>query len=166
MDDLEDVVEAFDDIEDIAEEVFEPDELVEDLVEQPVTVMVALLAGVAALFAFLLFSLTVVLALLAVGPVTLLAVLTLLNVLVVGLAVGVFLYVRTSLPSEVREKFRSAEQQADDEPHQDDSMSQEQAVEELKQGYAAGEIEDHELDQALDDALTSDEPEKVVERYD
>jgi uncharacterized membrane protein YqjE len=166
MDDLEDVVEALDDIEDIAEEVFEPDDLIEDLIEEPATVLVALLAGVAALFAVFLFLITVVLALLAFGPVTLLAVLTLLNVLVVGLAVGAFLYVRTSIPSDVRKKFRSAQKQADDRPHQDDSMSQEEAVDELKERYAAGEIEDHELDEALDDALTSDEPEKVVERYD
>lgn len=166
MDDIEDVVEAFDDIEEIAEEVFEPDDLIEDLIDEPATVLVALLAGVAALFALFLFLITVILAFLAFGPVTLLAFLTLLNVLVVGLAVGAFLYVRTSLPSDVRKKFRSARQQADDSPQRDNSMSQEEAVEELKDQYAEGEIEDHELDGALDDALTSDEPEKVVERYD
>jgi hypothetical protein len=166
MDDIEEIVEAIDDIEDVVEEVFEPEDLLGDLIENTAMVVIALIAGFAAVLTFLLFFLTVVLALLSVGPVTILAALTFLNFFVVGLAVGAFLYIRTDIPADVRKKLRSAREQADDTPHDDGSMTQQEAVDELKEQYAEGEIEDHELDDALDEALTSEEPEKVVEKYD
>ena len=44
-------------------------------------------------------------------------------------------------------------------------MTEEEAIAELKTAYAEGDIADHELDGALDDALTSEHPERVVDRY-
>ena len=46
-----------------------------------------------------------------------------------------------------------------------DSMTEQEAVTELKSEYAEGNIDDEEFDRALDDALTSERPEQVLERY-
>jgi ABC-type phosphate/phosphonate transport system substrate-binding protein len=85
--------------------------------------------------------------------------------LVTGLALGGFLYVRTDIPSDVQEKITAALERADDTP-KDGSMSEEEAIAELKDQYASGNIDDHELDQALEDALMSDRPEQVVRQYE
>jgi membrane protein implicated in regulation of membrane protease activity len=168
MDDLEDIAEGLFEIEDIFEEILEPDELLEDLVSNTIAVAFALLAGFAALLTLLVLAVTVALLVVSSGSAALVAALVTIAVLslfLTVLAVVGFLYFRPSIPSEVRDKIDSALARADDEPEGDGSMTEEEAIEELKQEYANGNIEDHELDQALDDALTSDNPETVVERY-
>jgi len=168
MDDLDDIVEGLFEIEDIFEEVLEPGELLEDLASNTIAVVFALAAGFAALLTLLLLAVAVVLLALSVGPVAAvvaLAVLGMLGLLVTVLAVGGFLYFRTGLRSDIQRKIDDALARADDEPQRDDGMTEEEAIAELKDAYAEGNIEDHELDRALDDALTSENPETVVERY-
>jgi hypothetical protein len=168
MDDLDDIVEGLFEIEDIFEEVLEPGELLEDLASNTIAVVFALVAGFAALLTLLLLAVAVVLFALSVGPVAAvvaLAVLAMFGLLLTVLAVGGFLYFRTSLRSDIQQKIDDALARADDEPQKEGSMTEEQAIAELKREYAEGNIEDHELDQALDDALTSENPERVVEQY-
>lgn len=166
MDDLDDVAEAIVDIEDIVEEIADPEELLDDLLDDPLVILFGLVAGFAALIAALLLLLTVALLVLAIGPVEVVALLTVLCFLAMGLAIGGFLYVRTDIPSDVQRKIDAALERADETPKQNGSMTEEEAITELKNQYANGEIDDHELDQALEDALTSDQPEKVVSRYE
>lgn len=166
MDDLDDIAEAIFDIEDIVEEVVEPEEFLEDFVENPLLVIFAIVAGFAAILTVLLLLFTVALLVLAVGPVGILVLLTVLNLLLLGLAIAGFLYVRTDIPSDVQQKINDALREADDTPKKEGSMTEEEAVTELKEEYARGNLDDHELEQALEDALTSERPEEVVEEYD
>jgi hypothetical protein len=168
MDDLDDIAEGLTEIEDIFEGVLEPGELLEDLASNTIAVVFALVAGFAVLLTLLLLAVAVVLFALSVGPVAAvvaLAVLAMFGLFVTVLAVGGFLYFRTSLRSDIQRKIDDALARADDEPQTDGSMTEQEAVEELKTEYAEGNIEDHELDQALDDALTSENPETVVEQH-
>jgi len=159
-------VEAIVDIEDIAEEVFEPDELVEDLLENTVVIAVALLATFAAVLTFVLFALTILLYFVAPALALFVAIFAIFGLVVTMLAVVGFLYIRTDIPDHVRRKIESAEEQASDDPRTGASMTEEDAVEELKSKYANGEITDRELEEGLDEILTSDQPEKVLERYE
>lgn len=165
MTDLDDVVEAVVDIEDLLEEVADPEELIEDLVADPVVILVGLLAGIAGVIALFLFVVTVLLLVLAIGPVRILALLTAVSFLTMLLAVGAFLYLRTDIPADVQQKIETALQQADDTPTDDSGLSEQEAINEIKTKYANGELDDHELDAALEDVLTSDQPEQVVREY-
>lgn len=166
MSDVEDLVEAIVDIEDIAEEIFEPDELLEDLVENTIVIAVALIATFAALVTLLLFVLTAVLFFFAPAFALLVAVFAIFGMITTILAVVGFLYVRTDIPDHVRRKIESAEEQASDDPRGGASMTEEDAVEALQSKYANGELSDRELEESLDEVLTSDQPEKVVDRYE
>lgn len=163
--DIDDVVEAAFDIEDIAEEIADPEDLIEDFVESPAMVVAALVAVAAAVFTLLMFVLAVIAALVF-GFVWVLVIFALLGLFATVGAIAAFLYVRTDIPSDVRRRIEQAEKQADDTPHGRSHMTQEDAVEEIRDLYAEGKIDDHELDEALDDALTSDDPEAVVRRYE
>jgi hypothetical protein len=168
MDDLDDIAEGLFEIEDIVEEVFEPEELIEDLASNTMAVVFALVAGLAALLTLLLVAVAVVLLALSLGPVAALVaigVLAVFGLLVTVLAVGGFLYVRTSLPSDVQQTVDDALARADDEPQQDGPMTEQEAIDELTEEYAEGNLDDRELEQALDEALTSENPERVVEKY-
>jgi hypothetical protein len=164
MVDLEDVVEAVGDIEDIVEELADPEELVEDFVESPLLVVLALGAAVAAVGTVLLLLLTLLLLLLAVGPVAVLASLVVVGVLLTTLAVGGFVYFRTDIPADVRRTIEAARERSASTPRDGATMSEQEAIDELKAQYAAGTLTESELEQALDDVLTSSEPERVVER--
>lgn len=165
MADIDDLVEAIVDIEDVVEEIADPEELVEDLIENPFVILFGLVAGFAGLLTLLLVAVTITAVLLSIGPVAILVGLTVVMTLVLLVAVGAFLYVRTDIPSNVQQKIDSALARADDTPHEGEETTEQEAIDELKELYAAGELRDHELDQALDDVLTSEDPEHVVERY-
>lgn len=128
-------------------------------------IVFALLAGIAAVVALLMFLLTMVLLVVSVGPLWVVAALTVLSFLTMVLAIGGFLYVRTDVPSDVQRRVDSALDRADETPRKEGAMTEEEAITELKNEYAKGNIGDHELEQALEDALTSDRPENVVDRY-
>jgi len=165
MTDVEDLVEAIVDIEDIVEEIADPEDLIEDFVANPLMILFAFTAALAGLFCLVLFVLTLVLLVLAFGSVEVLVLLMGLSFVVFVGSVGAFLYVRTNIPSDVYHKINNALEQADDSSETAGPMTEKEAIEELKNQYAAGNIDDYELEQALDDALTSENPKDVVERY-
>ncbi|EMA09549.1 hypothetical protein SAMN05443574_1391 [Haloarcula vallismortis] len=165
MTDVEDLVEAVVDIEDIVEEIADPDDLIEDFVANPLMILFAFTAALAGLFLLCLFVLTLILLVLAFGPVEVLVLLMILSFVVFAGSVGAFLYVRTDIPSDVYHKINNALEQADDSPETEGAMTETEAIEELKNQYAAGNLDDYELEQALDDALTSENPADIVERY-
>jgi len=150
IDEPEDIVDALD-----------PGGIVERLVSSLMLVVAALL-GVA-LTVVLVVSAVVLVALSAglVAALATLVVLTLLCLFLLILGVGVLLSLRSG-SSGAQERVLA---RADDTPQADGSMTEEEAVTELKSEYAEGNIDDEELDRALDDALTSERPERVVERY-
>jgi len=165
MTDIEDIAEAVVDIEDIVEEVADPEDLIEDFAENAMMVLFALLAGAMALVTVLLIVLTAVLAVVGIGALWVFVLLTTFAFVTTLLAVGAFIYVRTDLPSHLRKKIDSAREQADDTPRTDGAMTEEEAISELQDQYAKGNLDDHEMEQALDDAITSDDPERVVKEY-
>ena len=159
MADIDDILEMED-----AFDALDPETLVERLASSLLLVVAAVLG---ALLTVVLVVSVVALVALSVGLVAALAtlvVLTLLCLLLLILGVGVFLYLRGG-SSGAQERIEEALARADDTPQADGSMTEEEAVTELKSEYAEGNIDDEELDRALDDALTSERPERVVERY-
>jgi len=165
MDDLEDIIEAVVDIEDIVEELTEPAELLEDFIESPLLIALALSAALAAVVTVLLVVTTLFSLLFAVGPVLIVGLLAVMFLLMTGLAVGGFIYFRTDIPSDIQKKIDSALEQSDDTPRANAEMTEQEAIEELKTQYANDELDDYELEQALEAVLTSDRPERVVERH-
>ena len=165
MADLKDLAEAVFDIEDIVEEIADPEDLIEDFIANPLMVFFAFTAVLAGLFLFLLFLITLVLLVLAFGPVEVLVLLMVLSFVVFVGSIGAFLYVRTDIPSDVYHKINTALERADDSSQKEGPMTEKEAIEGLKDQYAAGNIDDYELDQALNDALTSENPGEVVEQY-
>jgi uncharacterized protein (DUF58 family) len=163
MVDLEDLVEAVVDIEDIAEEVLEPAELLEDFIETPLLVAFALGAVVAAILTVLLLLLTLLLLLFAIGPVAVAASLVIIGGLVTMLAVAGFVYLRPNIPSSVRRKIEAARARSDDTCRDGASMSEQEAIDELKAQYVEGKLTEPELERALDDVLSSNDPGRVVE---
>ena len=165
MDDLEDVIEAVVDIEDIVEEIADPEELLEDFIESPLLILFALGAALAAVVTVLLIAATLLFLLFAVGPVLVVGVLAIISLFVTALAVGGFVYFRTDIPSDVQRKIDTALDRSDDTPRENGTMTETEAIERIKTEYANGNIDDYELDRALEDVLTSDRPERVVERH-
>ena len=163
MDDLEDIVEAVVDIEDIVEEIAEPGELIEDFVESPLLIALALAAALAAVVTVLLIAATILFLLVA-GPVLIVGFLAVVFLFLTLFAVGGFIYFRTDIPSDVQRKLDSALERSDDTPRGTGEMTEQEAIEELKTQYANDELDENELERALDDVLTSDRPERVVER--
>jgi hypothetical protein len=163
MVDLEDVVEAVVDIEDIVEEIAEPAELVEDFLEAPLLIVFALGAAVAAVLTLLLVLLTLLFVLFAIGPVAVVATLVVVGGLSTMLAVAGFVYLRPDIPSSVRRKIDAARERSDATRREGASMSEQEAIDELKRQYVAGTLTEPELERALDDVLTSDDPGRVVE---
>mgnify|MGYP006280286799 FL=1 len=163
MDDLEDIVEAVVDIEDIVEEVAEPAELIEDFVESPLLIALALGAVLAAAVTVLLVLATILFVLFA-GPVLVVGFLAMVFLFFTLLAVGGFIYFRTDIPSDVQRKIDSALERSDNTPRENSEMTEQEAIERLKTQYANDELDDYELERALEDVLTSDRPERVVER--
>ncbi len=123
MTDVEDLVEAVFDIEDIVEEVADPEELIEDFIANPLMILFAFVAAVSALFLFVLFLITLILLVLAFGPVKVVVLLMLLNFFVFVGSIVAFLYVRTSIPSDVYNKINTALEEADDSPKQGGQMT-------------------------------------------
>jgi len=164
MDDIDDIVEAVVDIEGIAEEIGDPEDLLEDFAVDPLTVAVALVAALTGLFTLLMLLLAAVLFVFRYGLLPVVVVLAVFGLLLTVAAVVAFLYVRPDMPFEVHREVESARERADDTRPADGSMTEQEAVDALKRQYAEGEINERELEQGLDDAITSDRPETVVER--
>lgn len=166
MDDLEDVLEAFDDIEDIAEEIFEPEDLIEDFEAEPLTIVVGLVAALAGGFTLLMLLLLLVLFLLRFGLFAVVATLTVLGILATVLSIGVFLYVRSGIPHSVQRKINDARSRAYEEHDEETASEEELAIEELREAYAEGNIDEQQLEDGLDRVLESDNPEAVVHEYE
>ena len=164
MADAEDVIEAVLDIEDIVKEAVEPEDLLEDFVENPLLIVFALVAAVTALFTLLLMATAVIFLVFAVGPVAVVLALALVDLILSGLAVAGFVYFRTDIPSDIQQKIETARQRSADTPKRDATMSEQEAIDELKTQYARGELADRELERALEGVMTSDDPERVIER--
>jgi hypothetical protein len=163
MVDLEDLVEAVVDIEDIAEEVLEPAELLEDFVETPLLVAFALGAVVAAVLTVLFVLLTLLFLLFAIGPVAVAASLVIVGGLLTMLTVAGFVYFRPEIPSSVRRKIEAARERSDETCRDGASMSEQEAIDELKTLYVEGKLTEPELERALDEVLSSSDPGRVVE---
>lgn len=165
MADLDDILEAALDIEDIVEEVVEPGELLEDFIKYPLTIAVAVVAAIFALVTLFLLFVTVVLLVFAIGFVEVLVLLTVLGLLATVGMFGLFLYIRTDVPRKVREKIEDAREQADDTPTKTGTMTEQEAIDELGEQYASGNLNDREMEEALEEVLTSERPEEVVRKY-
>ena len=164
MVDVEDFVEALVDIEDIVEEIADPEELLEDFVEAPLLIVLALGAAIAAIVTALLVVATLVFLLFAVGPVVVVASLAIVGVFLTTFAVAGFVYFRTDVPSDVQRMIEAARGRSDETRKEGASMSEQEAIDELKARYAEGELTESELELALEDVLTSDDPGRVLER--
>jgi len=164
MVDLEDFVEAVVDIEDIVEELAEPAELLEDFVETPLLVVLALGAAAAAVLTVLFLLLTLLLLVFTVGPVAVVASLAVVGSVLTILAVAGFVYFRTDIPADVRQKIKAARERSDSARQEGASMSEKEAIDELKSQYVQGKLTEPELERALDDVLTSNDPGRIVER--
>lgn len=166
MDDIDDIVEGVFDIEEIVEEVADPEELLEDFAEEPLTILVGLVAAGAALFTLLMLLVTVVFFAFEFGLFFLVVGLTVMGLLATVLAIAAFLSVRRGIPRAARREIAEARKAADDNHSEDGSMTEQEAIDELKEQYAEGELSDRELEAALEAAITSDRPEEVVARYE
>jgi hypothetical protein len=163
MVDLEDLVEAIVDIEDIVEELTEPAALLEDFVEAPLLIVFALGAAVAAVLTLVLMLMTLLFVLFAVGPVAVVASLVLVGGLLTMLTVAGFVYLRPEIPASVRRKIDAARERSDSTRRDGASMSEQEAIDELKRQYVEGTLTEPELERALDDVLRSNDPARVVE---
>lgn len=163
MVDLEELVEAVVDIEDIVEELTEPAELIEDFVEAPLLIVFALGAAVAAALTLVLLLLTLLFVLLAVGPVAVVASLVVVGGLLTMVTVAGFVYLRPDIPSRVRRKIDAARERSDSTRQDGASMSEAEAIDQLKLQYVEGTLTEDELERALDDVLMSTDPGRVVE---
>ena len=166
MDDLDDIAEAVVDVEDIAEEVFEPDELLEDFEANPLGILLALIAAGAALFTLLMVAVLAVLFAFRFGLLPIVVALLVFGLLVTLLAVGGFLYVRSGVPHRVERKINRKRAEVDDRGDEQAAMTEEEAIDELRNQYATGELTEEELEEALEDVITSDDPERVVRAHD
>lgn len=164
MVDLEDFVEAVVDIEDIVEEITEPAALLEDFLDAPALILLALGAAVAAVLTLLLLLLTLLFVLFAVGPVAVVASLVFVGGVLTMLTLAGFVYLRPDIPASVRRKIDAARERSDETRRAGASMSEQEAIDELKAQYVEGTLTEPELERALDDVLTSDDPGRVVER--
>lgn len=163
MVDLEDLFEAVVDIEDIAEKVLEPAEPLEDFLEAPLLVAFALRAAVATVLTLCLLLVTLLFVLFAIAPVAVVASLVLAGRILTMLTATGFVYVRLDISSGVRRKIEAARERSDDTRQDGASMSEQEAIDELKTQYVKGELTESELERALDDVLSSDDPRRVVE---
>jgi hypothetical protein len=166
MDDLDDIAEAVVDVEDIAEEVFEPDELLEDFEANPLGILLALAAAGAALFTLLMLAVLVVLVAFQFGFLPIAIALFVFGLLATLLALGGFLYIRSGVPHRVERKINRKRAEVDDREDERTAMTEEEAIDELRNQYATGELTEEELKEALEVVITSDDPERAVREYD
>jgi membrane protein implicated in regulation of membrane protease activity len=102
----------------------------------------ALGAAVAAVLTLLLALLFV---LFAIGPVAVVATLVVVGDLSTMLAVAGFVYLRPDIPSSVRRKIEAARERSDDTRRKSASMSEQEAIDELKRQYVEGTLTEPEL---------------------
>ena len=78
-----------------------------------------------------------------------------------------FLYVRTNLPDHIENKINRAIEEAENQENDTNNITQEEAINKLKQRYIDGEITDEELDKSIDDVLNNDNKnnKKVIFQY-
>ncbi len=165
MDDLEDVFEAFDDIDDIVEEVLDPEDLFEDFREEPLKIAAALAAAIGAAFTALMLVVVLVVLGLRFGLLLVVAGLTVVGVFVTVLALGVFLWARTDVPHRVQRKINRA-RAVDDERSSEASMTEEEAIERLRDQYADGEMTVAEFEDAVEEVIQREDPRAVVREHE
>jgi uncharacterized membrane protein len=73
-------------------------------------------------------------------------------------------YFRTGIPADLRRTIEAARARSDGTRREGASMSEAEAIDELKTRYARGRLTEAELERALEDVLTSADPERVLER--
>jgi hypothetical protein len=106
---------------------------------------------------------TLLFVLFAVGPVAVVASLVLVGGLLTMLTVAGFVYLRPEIPASVRRKIDAARERSDSTRRDGASMSEQEAIDELKRQYVEGTLTEPELERALDDVLRSNDPARVVE---
>lgn len=163
MDDLEDVFEVFDDVEDVVEDFADPEDLVEDLVENTLLVVGVVVAVVAA-GVFLLGLLFIAAAFLLAGGIVPVLVVLVVLALVAGVAgLGAVVYAHTSVSKDARRKIDDALERADDGDHEDDGgLTEQEAIERLREQYASDDITHEELERRIEAVFEADDPERVV----
>ncbi len=160
MDDLDDVLEVADELE----EFVELDDVVEDVFDNALAGAAAVAAVIAGLLTLLLVVATVALLVLSVGVFRAVAVLAIVTSLITLAAVGAFLYFRTTIPDHVQSRIDEALARADDTPPGDGTMSEQEAIEAVKEQYADGDLTNRELERRLEAIMESDDPGAVVRR--
>lgn len=166
MDEIGDLFEKLEEIEDIGEEILDPEDLVEDLIEDPVEVLLAVAAIVAGIVTIIVLIILALFLVLTTGPLAILAVFAGMTFFITILAVGLFLYFRTDIPRHMEKKIDRALEEADDNKRKDESMTEEEAINEIKQKYSAGELTENELEEALDEVVKHDQkPKQVTKEY-
>jgi hypothetical protein len=78
------------------------------------------------------------------------------------LTVAGFVYLRPDIPSSVRRKIEAARERSDDTRRDGASMSEQEAIDEQKTQYVEGTLTEPELERALDDVLSSNDPGRAV----
>lgn len=166
MDDFEDILEAFDDIEDIGEEIFEPEELIEDLIEDPAEILLAVAGLITGIVAIVVILILLLFLILSTGPVAILATFAGIALLITFLSVGLFVYFRTNIPRHVEKKVNKALEEAENEKRKGESITEEEAINRIKQEYSEGDMTEEELENALDEVVKHDQkPKQVVKQY-
>jgi len=179
MADIEDLFEATFDIEDALEEFVDPDDLLEDALKSPLQVALVAVAVVAGVALFGSLALALVVALIAFGPVNALVVLTGVSALVVGASLVGLLAVRTDVSGRVRDALARTDEWMSDPPVGEqgagdtttgdtttgDTTTEANAIAALKRQYAAGDIDEAELERALEDVLADGDPEHPPDQH-
>jgi len=179
MADIEDLFEATFDIEDALEEFVDPDDLLEDALKSPLQVALVAVAVVAGVALFGSLALALVIALIAFGPVNALVVLTGVSALVVGASLVGLLAVRTDVSGRVRDALARTDESMSDPPVGEqgagdtttgdtttgDTTTEANAIAALKRQYAAGDIDEAELERALEDVLADGDPEHPPDQH-
>ena len=88
------------------------------------------------------------------------------NPLGILLALGGFLYVRSGVPHRVERKINRKRAAVEDRTDERTGMTEEEAIDELRDQYATGKLTEEELEEALEDVITSDDPERAVRAHD
>jgi len=184
MADIEDLFEATFDIEDALEEFVDPDDLLEDALESPLQVALVAVAVVAGVALFGSLALALVIALIAFGPVNALVVLTGVSALIVGASLVGLLAVRTDVSGRVRDALARTDESMSDPPVGEQgagdtttggtttgdtttggTTTEANAIAALKRQYAAGDIDEAELERALEDVLADGDPEHPPDQH-
>lgn len=102
------------------------------------------------------------------GLVVLVAVVVAFGFVVTAVAVAAFLFVRTDVPHRVERRVDRARDRVDGSPRtgRDAGMTEEAAIDRLRDLYAEGHLDERELEDGLEAVIAGDDPEAVVREYE